>query len=216
MRSGGTENKRMKNKSQSREARPSGSSSSTPGPGGSTVSVVIDAGTTAYLRTPLNHLLVPSNATLEDILDRGGNSNTIPSATALNTMLQNVKTRVFNPTRMRGEVCDRGMRELARRRKERIEQELEKERERTEQEASRKVKTKRSQSRKDKDADRPLAVGAHGVARQDGGAGGAGTRTGITYLGIFWSYADSCQSFLLHYLHLRPTNLPPLQALGRP
>ena len=144
-------------------------------PGGSTVSVVIDAGTTAYLHTPLNHLLVSANATLEDILDSGGNSSTIPSATVLNSMLQNVKTRVFNPTRMRGEVCDRGMRELARRRKERVEQELERERERSEQEVSRKVKTKRSQSRKDKDDERPLAVGAHGVARQDGG----GTRTGM-------------------------------------
>ena len=178
MRSGGTDNKRMKNKSQSRETRPSGSSRNTPVPGGSTVSVVIDAGTTAYLHTPLNHLLVPASATLEDILDRGGNSNTIPSATALSSMLQNVKTRVFNPTRMRGEVCDRGMRELARRRKERAEQELERERERMEQEASRKVKTKRSHTRKDKDEDRPPAVGAHGVARQDGGSAG-GTRTGM-------------------------------------
>lgn len=177
MRSGGTDNKRMKSKSQSREARLSSSSSSTPAPGGSTVSVVIDAGTTAYLRTPLNHLLVPANANLEDILDRGGNSNAIPSANVLNTMLQNVKTRVFSPTRMRGEVCDRGMRELARRRKERVELELERERERAEQEAVKKVKSKRSQSRKEKDDDsRPLAVGAHGVARQDGGV-----RTGMSY-----------------------------------
>ena len=175
MRSSGSDSKKMKNKSHMRDARLSSSSSSTNMPATSSVSVVIDAGTTAYLHTPLSHILVPGNATVEEILDRNGSSSIIPSAGALNSMLQNVKSRIFSPARLRGEACDRGMRELAKRRKERMAREPERERDRGDEDAAQKLKLKKLKDRKGAEEERPPAVGAHGVARQDG----VGTRTGM-------------------------------------
>ncbi len=137
----------------------------------SNVSVVIDSGKTAYLSMPVNQLVVPTGITLEEILDRASSANNIPTAGSLHSVHQTVKTQILAPIRLRGEVCDRGMRELARRRKERIEQE--RERERAEREAEeRKEKLKKIERKKElekeKEKERPLAVGAHAVARQDG------------------------------------------------
>lgn len=142
--------------------------------------------TTAYLRMPLSSLLLPPDSSLEDLLlDRTSaalditedasasaeDAAEIPTARHVHAILQSVQQRLFNPTKLLGEVCDRGMRELACRRKERAEQEREREREREHAELEaeeRKMKIRKIMKKKEKEDDRPLAVGAHGVARQDG------------------------------------------------
>lgn len=97
-----------------------------------------------------------------------GSSNggpAIPTATALNEMADRVKNEYLPHLRHINQACDKGMRQLAERRKEHAH--LERERAGRESE-ERRHKLKKTNKKGDKSEERPLAVGAHGVARQDG------------------------------------------------
>jgi transcriptional adapter 3 len=122
---------------------------------------------TSYLRTPMAHLSTPLDMTVEEILDRGGSVSNIPSVRSLSDMRETIQNKFLSHIRIRGEVSDRVLRELSKRRKERVEQEREK-RERADREAEERKHKLKKVKKRDSEEERPLAVGAHGVARQDG------------------------------------------------
>lgn len=120
-------------------------------------------------------LSMPLEMTVEEILDRGGSVSTIPSVASLTAMRETIQNKYLHHIRIRGEVSDRVLRELSKRRKERVEQERERERERAgereraDREAEeRKHKLKKVMKKREPEEGRPLAIGAHGIARQDG------------------------------------------------
>lgn len=170
-------------KAKSRDGRQSRSRNTTPS---SNISIPISSNTqshTAYLQTDMGKLMVPANITYEQLLNQHGGGQGIPDPTSLNQMVDNLKT-LGQLAEGRSVACDKGMRELSRRREERVEEEhrLEQENRDREEKASlkraadeeeargrktlktKKVKKERSIAREE----RPLAVGAHGLARQDG------------------------------------------------
>ena len=157
---------KAKGKSQAREGRRSRSRNSTPiSTNGTGISASTENATTPYLHTPKAHLMLPSNITLEDIMGNGNGTSAIPTATALNDMADRVKKEYLPHLKHINQACDRGMRQLAEKRKEHAHME----RERAEREdEERKQKPKRIPKKTDKSEERPLAIGAHGVARQDG------------------------------------------------
>ena len=142
---------------------------------------------TAYLDTPLSQLMVPSNLSYDELLERHGNGSGIPDSKHLDTLAADLRT-LAQLAELRGQVCDKGMRYLSRRRKERLEEEREKEREtreledrkekmkreaaaRDEEDEGRGSKGQKIRKRKDRSKvreERPLVHGAHGLARQDG------------------------------------------------
>ena len=171
------------NKAKSRDGRQSRSRNTTPS---SNISIPISTNTashTAYLDIDLGSIMVPTNVTYEHMLNQHGGGQGIPDPPNLNQMVENLKM-LGQLAEERAKACDRGMRELSRKRKERVELEhrLEQEnRDREEKESlkraaeeeeargrktlkTKKVKKERSSVREE----RPLAVGAHGLARQDG------------------------------------------------
>ena len=127
--------------------------------------------------------MVPANVTYEHLLNQHGGGQGIPDPSSLNQMVDSLKT-LSQLAEQRGVACDAGMRELSKRRKERVDQEhrLDQENRDREEKASlkrlaeedearsrkslktKKLKKERSTAREE----RPLAVGAHGLARQDG------------------------------------------------
>lgn len=124
-----------------------------------------------YFQTSI--LPLAQSQTFDDIL---GSTTTIPSASNLASMLEQVKT-MNGAITIKGEKFDLLMRELSKKQREREQEarEQERERERQAQEDERRKgkadKAKSASSRKkDREEERPLAVGAHGLARQDGGA----------------------------------------------
>ncbi|GAM91617.1 hypothetical protein ANO11243_096690 [Dothideomycetidae sp. 11243] len=130
-------------------------------------------GESPYLRTNLSALLVPHNASIEVLIDRhsaGGNNP--PSSTSLNALHDGIQSLVLGHVTTRGTACDRAMRELARKRKDRIEAERQRdERERMEEERrkrDKKLNSKKRDREEMEDETRPPTVGAHGLARQDG------------------------------------------------
>ncbi|KAF2139968.1 uncharacterized protein K452DRAFT_299937 [Aplosporella prunicola CBS 121167] len=153
--------------SQPRDSRRSRSRNTTPISGNS-VAVTIEPTTSpSYLHTALSQLANTSSIFIEDIFSNGSNPNNIPSAEALHAMQEDIKNRFIPAQTQRGETSERFMRHLMKRRKERMEQERDKERADREAE-ERKHKLKKVSKKREPDEDRPLAVGAHGVARQDG------------------------------------------------
>ncbi|KAL8866046.1 MAG: hypothetical protein Q9174_006531 [Haloplaca sp. 1 TL-2023] len=167
----------------SRDGRQSRSRNTTPS---SNISIPISSNNsshTAYLQTDMEHLMVPTNITYEQLLNQHGGGQGIPDPSSLNQIGDSLKT-LSQLAEQRGVACDSGMRELAKRRKDRFDQEhrldqenrdreekLSLKRAAEEEEArsrkslkTKKMKKERSTAREE----RPLAVGAHGVARQDG------------------------------------------------
>ncbi|KAF2189176.1 hypothetical protein K469DRAFT_701766 [Zopfia rhizophila CBS 207.26] len=123
----------------------------------------------SYLRTPMTVLSKDVGVTVEETLDQGGSPSQIPSVASLNKMRETIQNTIMHHIRIRGEVSDRVLRELSRNKKQRLEHERERERERADKEAEeRKHKLKKVSKKREPEEDRPLAVGAHGVARQDG------------------------------------------------
>ena len=184
-----------KNKVRSRDGARSGSRHTTPG---STVSVPMASptpSTTAFLDLPISSLAVPTNIRYDDILERHGGNGGIPDPTHLSTIANDLRT-LAALAKARSESNDSGMRELAKRRKEILEEERERDqerereardRERREREKSarqdvemedvtpekkngklKRREKEKSAAREDKPLERPLNHGAHGVARQDG------------------------------------------------
>ncbi|KAL8774049.1 MAG: hypothetical protein Q9209_001157 [Squamulea sp. 1 TL-2023] len=170
-------------KAKSRDGRQSRSRNTTPS---SNISIPIASNTlsqSAYLETDLGKIMVPTNVTYEHLLNQYGGGQGIPDPTSLTQMVDNLKM-LGQLAQERATACDGGMRELSRRRKQRVEEEQQLEQENRdraekaslkraaeEEEArgrkslkTKKVKKEGSSVREE----RPLAVGAHGVARQDG------------------------------------------------
>ncbi|KAL8945703.1 MAG: hypothetical protein Q9222_007796, partial [Ikaeria aurantiellina] len=171
------------NKAKSRDGRQSRSRNTTPS---SNISIPISssvASHTSYLEIDLAKLMIPQNVTYDQILSQHGGSQSIPDPSSLNQMADNLRM-LGQLSEERGSACDKGMRALSEKRKERVEEEhrLEQENRDREEKASlkraaedeeargrkslktKKVKKERSSVREE----RPLAVGAHGLARQDG------------------------------------------------
>ncbi|KAL8783683.1 MAG: hypothetical protein Q9213_004477 [Squamulea squamosa] len=170
-------------KAKSRDGRQSRSRNTTPS---SNISIPIASNTSsqsAYLEIDLGKIMVPTNVTYEHLLNQHGGGQGIPDPTSLNQMVDNLKM-LGQLAQERATACDVGMRELSRRRKQQVEEEQRLEQENRdraekatlkraaeEEEArgrkslkTKKLKKERSSVREE----RPLAVGAHGVARQDG------------------------------------------------
>lgn len=172
-----------KSKPKARDGRQSPSRNTTPS---SVASLPFIAAvlSTAYLDIPVSSLVIPPNITYDDILERHGGAGGIPDPKNLELMANDLNTLSLSAER-RGQACDGAMRELAKRRKERIE--ADRMRELASREAEEKEKSKRAaeedddaggkkagrlKKRKDRinaKEERPLAHGAHVVARQDGG-----------------------------------------------
>ncbi|KAI9752227.1 MAG: hypothetical protein M4579_005703 [Chaenotheca gracillima] len=176
-----------KSKSKGRDSRRSRSRNTTPSSIG-TSSTHAPATVTAYLETPLAQLMVPTNISYEDILERHGSGAGIPDPRHLETLTTDLNTLV-QLAEARNAVCDQGMRRLGQRRKERVEEEREKEQRdredeqrrehmkkeaalRAEEDEAKEKKGSKGKHRKDRsrirEQSRPLAHGAHGLARQDG------------------------------------------------
>ena len=178
----------LKGKSKGREHRRSGSRNTTP----SSVSVSTVAGpnaaaTTAFLEMPLLQLLVSTDITYDDILERHGATSGIPDPKHLDSLAADLRA-LAQLAETRGQVCDRGMRELSKKRKERLEYDREKEREdreleerqeqlkreaaaKAEERAAKERKAAKAKKGKDSNRvrdERPPTHGAHGLARQDG------------------------------------------------
>lgn len=133
-----------------------------------------------YLQTSLSQHATLSNTPVDDIFDGSSGSSNPPSAATLRAITESVKTQLLNTIKPRSEICDRLMRELSGKRKERTERTRQREIEMAEKEAANARRkdpivaiTPKKRSH-DGEA-RPLAVGAHGIARQDGGDTQTGT-----------------------------------------
>ena len=140
-------------RSRSRAASPaSASATATPAPT-----------TTPYLHTSL--LLLSPHLTIDALMDKHAtNSTSPPSAASLHALHDSIHHTVLPNVRSRSDACDRSMRDLSRKRKFRADQELD--RERREDDAA--AQLKKSRIDKKSDPHRPPAVGARGLARQDG------------------------------------------------
>jgi transcriptional adapter 3 len=154
---------------------------------------------TAYIHTQ-TAALVSGEQSIETLINnssgsaKAANAADPPSAKELQGLYDSIKNTIMKAMNRRGEVCDRSMRQLAQKRKERIAMEREQEAARAEEEAKRakaerkKVGKKRSademegleRSKKEDTEDVDDAkggmpdVGARGVARQDGVGVGEG------------------------------------------
>lgn len=107
----------------------------------------------------------------DDILEYAGGSSP-PGVATLRKIWDNLKLR-SEVVKGLSDECDRGMRQMSKRKKELQETIREQELADREEEEARNEKQKRQKLRKEQDEERPLAVGAHSLARQDGGEGGS-------------------------------------------
>ena len=134
---------------------------------------------TAYIHTSTS-ALVSADSSIESLIEKSnGNSANPPSARELHALHDRIRDGVNRFMVKRGEVCDRSMRQLAQKRKERIQMEREVEAARAEKEAKAKKKVGKKRSHEEMEVDGEVeeaerkadalpSVGAHGIARQDG------------------------------------------------
>jgi transcriptional adapter 3 len=179
-----------KGKGKGREVRQSRSRNTTPSSGLSASTATGASSVPGYLDNDPSKLFSPSTIQYADILERLGGGGTIPDSKTLELLSEHLKT-LSQLADERGDICNAGMRELSQRRKE----VLEDQREQEERDAEERVKMKREaddeedgsralkggklKKRKERASkeDRPLAVGAHEIARQDGGELGVRKRS---------------------------------------
>lgn len=138
---------------------------------------------TAYLELAVGSFMVPANLLYEDLLERHGSGSTIPDPTHLEALEADLNALALL-AESRERACDKGMRELSNRRKERLEEEQEVEqmsrdaearanlkRAAEDDELERSIKANKVRKRKDRSSvrdERPLAHGTHGTAYQEG------------------------------------------------
>lgn len=133
--------------------------------------------------------MVPTNITYDDILERHGGTGGIPDPSHLTTMAKDLK-QLSELASARHETCNAGVRALSRKRKETLDEERQREQEARTREVEEKEslhalkkeaeeeedeirgrkggKPKKKKERSSVREERPLAHGAHGLARQDG------------------------------------------------
>ncbi|MBE7181149.1 MAG: hypothetical protein INR71_08070 [Terriglobus roseus] len=142
----------------------------------------VDSPVPGYFQTTL--IPLTASQTFDDIM---GSSSTIPSSASLTSMLDQIRS-MHGSIALKGEKFDLMMRELSKKQREREQEEREREREKERQaqeEERRKEKTEKAKAgthssipkKREREEDRPLAVGAHREARQDGGPMDQGTCT---------------------------------------
>ncbi|MCJ1309777.1 Transcriptional regulator [Agyrium rufum] len=174
-----------KPKNKGKDSRQSRSRNTTPGSVVSASHSILSPSHTAYLDIALSSLLSHSSISYDDILEKARKEGGIPDATSLQSIVNDLETLAAAATK-RGEVCDLGMRELADRRKERLDEDRVEEQQRHDEEEREAMRSKRAaeedaeakeriqpriKKRKERSAvreERPLTHGAHGLARQDG------------------------------------------------
>jgi hypothetical protein len=120
----------------------------------------------SYFSKPLSALTRKCDVTVEEILDRGGANQQVPSGASLISMREAIESKVLANVQKRCDVSNAALRELQGLKKNRPAQDREKERAPRDAD-DHKHKVKKHGKRAPED-ERPLAVGAHGVARQDG------------------------------------------------
>ena len=175
-----------KSKSKGRDGRQSRSRNSTPS---SSVSGPIAPSHTAFLDILIGNLMVPTNISYDDILERHGGAGGIPDPSHLTTMATDLK-QLSDLASARSDTCNAGMRALSEKRKEALDEERRREQEARAREAEEREtlktpkkeveeeddeirgrkggKPKKKKERSSVREERPLAHGAHGLARQDG------------------------------------------------
>ncbi|KAI9756559.1 MAG: Transcriptional regulator [Lichina confinis] len=174
-----------KGKGKARDPRRSWSRNTTPSSAGTNMGLTQNTNvTTAFLETPLAHLLLPTQMAYDEILDRFAGGSGIPDAKNIDALATDMR-RFAQLAENRGRVCDKGMRELSKKRKEAVEQQREREwqdrefeerQEKLRRESAAKAEDGAAKDRKTTKArkvavpreERPLTHGAHGLARQDG------------------------------------------------
>ena len=133
--------------------------------------------------------MVPTNISYDDILERHGGSGGIPDPSHLTTMAKDLK-QLSQLASARSDTCNAAMRALSEKRKEALDEERQREQEARAREAEemeilktmkkeaeeeddeirgrKGAKVKKRKERSSVREERPLAHGAHGLARQDG------------------------------------------------
>jgi transcriptional adapter 3 len=129
-------------------------------------SVEPSAASASYFSKPLSALARKCDVTIEEILDRGGANQQVPSSASLISMREAIESKVLANVQKRCDVSNAALRELQGLKKNRPAHDREHERASRDSEDHR-HKVKKHGKRAPED-ERPLAVGAHGVARQDG------------------------------------------------
>ena len=174
-----------KSKSKGREGRQSRSRNSTPC---SSVSAPIAPSHTALLDIFIGNLMVPTNISYDDILERHGGAGGIPDPSHLTTMAKDLK-QLSELASARKDTCNDAVRELEKR-KGTLDEERRREQDARIREAEEReiLKTPKKEAEEEDDEirgrkggkpkkkkerssireERPLAHGAHGLARQDG------------------------------------------------
>jgi hypothetical protein len=169
-----------------------------------------------YLQTSLSHppnlSTRLSDSPVADIFDHSSSPTNIPSAGALNTIAENIRTQLLSVARLRDEACDRMIRELALRKKERMERERIQDLEQAKRDADeRRLQLKKATTpkKREREEERPLAVGAHGVARQDG-RDGSGSHQGKQLIPFmdFGTIRSPSKEFPEPYLHIKLEHNP--------
>lgn len=122
-----------------------------------------------YIQTPINQASAVSDTQTEDIINTSGAQATPPGAKDLKAIADSVAKMLLDPIRQRGDRSNELIRELRVKEKEREQRERIREQEAREAE-ERRIKTKKvtPKKREREEEHRPPAIGAHGLARQDG------------------------------------------------
>jgi transcriptional adapter 3 len=127
-------------------------------------SVEPPSGSTAtYFEKPLSSALKRCSTTVEEILEAGGTNGTIPSGSTLLKMRDQVEKMVLKNIETRCTQAEAALRTLHGLRKNRGPRER-----KDDKDEDRKHKLKKVGKKHDEDSKHPPAVGAHGLARQDG------------------------------------------------
>ena len=172
-----------KSKGKGRDSRQSRSRNTTPSSGLSASTTTATSTAPGYLDNEFAKLFAGVTVQYSDLLEQSGGGGNIPDIKTLELISENLKT-LSQLADTRGDTCNAGMRELSQRKKDVIEDQHQQEMERDaedrvkmkreaddDEETSRAFKGNKLKKRKERPPkeDRPLAVGAHEVSRQDGG-----------------------------------------------
>ncbi|KAI7973341.1 hypothetical protein EIK77_002280 [Talaromyces pinophilus] len=172
-----------KSKGKGRDSRQSRSRNTTPSSGLSASTTTAASTAPGYLDNEFAKLFAGVTVQYSDLLEQSGGGGNIPDIKTLELISENLKT-LSQLADTRGDTCNAGMRELSQRKKDVIEDQHQQEMERDaedrvkmkreaddDEETSRAFKGNKLKKRKERPPkeDRPLAVGAHEVSRQDGG-----------------------------------------------
>jgi transcriptional adapter 3 len=143
----------------------------------------------SYFNKPLSSYLKRCEITLEEILDAGGSSTSIPSGSKLLAMRDKIESTVLKNVETRCTHSESVLRELQSMRKNRGPREREKDKDTEDRERK---KLKKVAKKHDEDGKHPPTTGAHGVTRQDG----VDVQKGTLHYGR--NYTTSPSPLLLH------------------